>query len=277
MSDLIKETHLIWRAAGAPTPCDTAGEPLPMARGESTRCARCGSDGGVYARKTVVSTNFVPTRNANRLRGYGSGHYCPACTFCAKTLRLRCISWFASEDGIRFWRTRPETKDDPRPDALATLLDPPKPPFVVGIPLYGIAHGGEAHWQRTWWPGEALPEHVLNRLQSKHVALYSRLATSRDRYPVQVDDQNEFVLERDAWLRARDAAAELVGAAVADGVHEYPAKIALRDLVLPRGGSASLARVWPSLTAPLRSLAGAHWWPVFCALFPDLETQHATT
>src|SRR5690606_41500085 len=101
------------------------------------------------------------------------------------------------------------------------------------------------------------PEDPLIRLQSKHVALYSRLATSRDRYPVQVDDQNEFVLERDVWLRARDAAAELVGAAVADGVHEYPAKPALRDLGLPRGGSASLARARPSLPAPPRCRAGA--------------------
>src|SRR5690606_41060275 len=139
MSDLIKETHLIWRAAGAPTPCDTAGEPLPMARGESTRCARCGSAGGVYARKTVVSTNFVPTRNANRLRGYGSGHYCPACTFCAKTLRLRCISWLASEDGVRFWMTRPESKDAPRLEALATFLVHSKPPFDVVISWFVIA------------------------------------------------------------------------------------------------------------------------------------------
>lgn len=272
MSDLIKETHLIWRAAGAPTPCDTAGEPLPMARGESTRCARCGSAGGVYAHKTVVSTNFVPTRNANRLRGYGSGHYCPACTFCAKTLRLRCISWFASEDGVRFWRTRPESKDAPRPDALATLLDPPKPPFVVGIPLYGIAHGGEAHWQRTWWPGEALPEHVLNRLQSKHVALYSRLATSRDRYPVQADDQADFMLDRDVWLRARDVVSSVLDRAMSDGVHPYAAKMALLRLDLPKRASGALAASWRRLTLPLRPLVGAQWWHLFLELYPTPES-----
>jgi hypothetical protein len=272
---IASETQLIWRAAGKPEPCDTAGIPIPPGRNKG-QCARCGSEDGVFTRDQVVSTNFVPTKNANRLNAYGrrdgAWHYCRACVFCSKSLRLRCISWFASEVGVQLWRTRPQEKDAPRPDAMASLLDPPAPPFVVGVPLYGIAHGGEAHYHRTWWPGEELDEKPLIRLQSKHVALYSRVAYSRERYPVQVDDAGEFLLQRDSWLRLRDIAERAMRLVIEDGHKPYTAKRAVVDCRLPSRASASLARQWPRLIDPIRACLQASFWPLFSELLNPLET-----
>lgn len=274
----IPETHLIWRAAGSPVPCDTRGEPIPPASGERSHCARCGGEGGVYDVGQLVSSNFIPTRNANRIHAFGGTRYCEACVFCAKTLRLRCISWFASEEGVRFWSIR-----DPDADPLATLLDPPEPPFVVGIPLYGINHGGESvqeahgvpNWKRTWWPGEELHNTPLVRLQSKHVALYSRNAYSRDRYPVQVDDHLDFLLDRDVWLRARDAATRLMEVLIEGGVPAWRARHALLDLALPSRAGLAAARLWSELTAPLRPHMETTWWQIFCLLIPTLPTGEA--
>lgn len=265
---ITKETQLIWHAAGKPVPCDTYGAPIPPARGEREKCARCGAPEGDYSHNQVVSTSFMPTRNANRLRTYYTNRYCQACVFCAKSLRLRCISWFATENGVWFWRIRPSQQGEPQPDGLATLLDPPKPPFVVGVPLYGIAHGGEGHWKRTWWPGEPMSETPLIRLQSKHVALYSRISLSRDRYPVQVDDQQDFMLDRDVWLWTRDAVDRAIAAAVQDGIRPYAAKMSLLRLELPKRASTALAATWRPLVRPLRSVYQAQWWPLFLDLFP---------
>lgn len=262
-------SQLIWASAGRPDPCDTLG--VPLERGsQQGRCAKCGSPEGVFSEKQIVSENFLPTRNVNRLRAYGGTSYCPACVFCAKTLRLRCIAWSASEQGFQFWRIR-------QSDGLSVLLDPPKPPFVVGLPLYGIAHGGEANYQRTWWPGETLSEDVLVRLQSKHVALYARTAMSRDRYPVQVDDQSEFLLDRDLWLNVRDVAVRVMSAIIQDGVKPYPAKLALTRLEFPSRASLTLARSWGSLTAPLRPHIGSNWWSTFVELIPTLDIPDAKT
>jgi hypothetical protein len=154
-------------------------------------------------------------------------------------------------------------------------MTPPEPPFVAAIPLYGIAHGGEAHWQRTWWPGATPAADPLIKLQSKHVAIYARVATSRERYPVQVDDAGEFVLERDAWLRARDHATAAMAPLVGDGVPPFRARAALRHFSIPGRVSPATARVWPALTAPIRHHGNAVWWPLFCDLIPTLEETNA--
>lgn len=255
-------------------PCDTSGVPLPAAA-PPVPCAKCNAPGSRYPKAILVSENFLPTRNANRLHAFGGETYCAACVFAAKTLRLRCISWFANPDGIRFWRTRPIDQGAPRPDALETLLSPPKPPFVCGVPLYGIAHGGEAHWQRTWWPGEPPHTTPLIKLQSKHVALYARVGLSTERYPVQVDDAGEFLLDRSLWLRLRDAANVAMLRLVADGVPPFPAKKALSRLRLPARVSPVTARDWSALTAPLRNHVDATWWHTFCEFLPTLESDHA--
>lgn len=270
----LSAAYIVWSAAGSPLPCDTLGGPL-LASADLAHCAKCNASGARYSRSLLVSESFLPTRNANRLHAFGGETYCAACVFAAKTLRLRCISWFASAEGVRFWRTRPVTKDAPRPDALAALLDPPKPPFVCGVPLYGIAHGGEAHYRRTWWPGEPARAEPLIRLQSKHVALYARVALSRERYQVQVDDAGEFLLDRPTWLRLRDAAHVVMLRLVDDGVPPFPAKKALSRLRLPSRVSAATARDWSWLTAPLLPHVGATWYPTFCELLPTLEIEDA--
>lgn len=277
---MIQPTQLIWQGAGSPEPCDTTGLPIPRSSGES-HCAKCGAPApaGEYTEKQIVSENFLPTRNANRLRAFGGRRYCAACVFASKALRLRCISWFATEERITFWRTRPAEPGAPRPDAMSALLAPPEPPFVVAVPLYGIAHGGENNWRRTWWPGQPLPANPLIKLQSKHVALYARVATSRDRYPVQVDDQHEFMLDRDVWLRARDDASALMRALANAGVKPYPARLSVKFLQLPSRPDPALAASWPKLTAPLRPHVDATWWPLFCELLlsPEEATTDATT
>lgn len=269
-------TRLLWQACGDPAPCDVLGTPIPCTRTPGAHCARCGSAPASYDVRELISANFLPTKNANRISAFGGRHFCGACVFAARTLRLRCMSWFASAAGLAFWRTRPAALGSLRPDALEILLSPPAPPFVVGIPAYGIAHGGEAHSHRTWWPGESTTEPLI-KLQSKHVAIYARTACSRDRYPVQVDDAREFVLERDTWLRARDDAAALMAPLISDGVPPWRAKRALFDLAIPQRVSLATARAWPQLTSPLRCHGLTVWWPLFCDLVPALESPHAKT
>lgn len=266
---MMDATRIIWSGAGCPEPCDVLGSPIPRSR-NSGRCARCGTIPAMYDVAELISANFVPTKNANRIAAHGGRSYCAACVFAARTLRLRCVSWFASASGVEFWRTRPN-RDTAKPDALARLIEPPEPPFVAAIPWYGIAHGGEAHYLRTWWPGESSSDPLI-RLQSKHVAIYARVATSRDRYPVQVDDAGEFVLDRVLWMRARIDADTIMAMLVADGVPPIRARSALRDLALPARVSSPAARAWPGVTAPLRPYVQTVWWPLFCDLIPILET-----
>jgi hypothetical protein len=283
----MQPTQLIWSAAGSPTPFDMDGEPIPKAKTPS-HCACCNSPDGNYDLDEVLSSSFTTVRNGSRLAGFGGRNYCSACTFCARTLRLRCISWFASERGVDFWRTRPETPEYPRPNALAALLNPPEPPFVCGMPLYGVKHGGEGHWQRTPWPlrlpdappgPPVISTHIdpLIRLQSKHVAIYARTAYSRDRYPVQVDDSLDFVLDRDLWLRLIDTADTVVHRCMADGVPPYPSKLALESLRLPSRVSPKLASSWRQITATIRPHITAPWWSLFCELYPTPEDTREKT
>ena len=268
-------TGLIWTACGSPVPFGMDGNPIPKAK-RPGHCACCNSPDGHYDIDEVLSSSFTTVRNGSRLAGFGGRNYCAACCFCARTLRLRCISWFASESGIEFWRTRPETLESPRPNALARLLSPPEPPFVCGMPLYGVKHGGEGHWQRTPWPGSLTPDDPLIRLQSKHVAIYAREAFSRDRYPVQVDDSLDFVLDRDLWLRLIDAADVITARCMGDGVPPYPSKLALESLRLPSRVSPALAALWRTMTATLRPHINAPWWRLFCELYPTPEDTRET-
>lgn len=266
----MQATRLIWAGAGKPDPFDCEGKPIARAKEKLwSHCACCGEPEGRYTIKDVISTNFMPVRNESRLTPYGGNMFCAACVFCARTLRLRCSCWTATEAGITFWPTRPPEKGGTRPDALATVLNPPEPPFVIGLPLYGISHGGEAHWRRTPWPKES-PEDVLIRLQSKHVAMYARAGMSRDRYPIQVDDDGDYVVDRELWLQLREAANEWMQVGVDAGVKPFICKKSLLDLSIPYGiGFAGVAKLM-QLKPDLRRHSGSVWWPLFCELIPTL-------
>lgn len=274
----IAPTQLIWSGCGKPEPFDALGNPIQKAEAKlRSNCARCGSLDGHYKLSDVISQSFVPVRNESRLSMFGGAMYCAACVFCARALRLRCVSWFATESGIEFWRTRPETPESPRPDALATLLSPPEPPFALGLPLYGISHGGENHWKRTAWCSDSeWKADPLIRLQSKHVAIYARLGMSRDRYPVQVDDCGEFVIDRDVWLRLSDSASTIVERCLNDGIKGYPARLSLVRGESPRRGSVALAREWPRLVAPIMPHVNAVWWKLFCELYKHNGRENAS-
>lgn len=272
----MQASNLIWTAAGKPAPFDCDGVAIPTAREKLwSHCAGCGAPDGHYTINDVISSNFLPVRNESRLTPYGGHMFCAACVFCARTLRLRCSCWTATESGITFWPTRPLEKGGVRPDALATVLNPPEPPFVIGLPLYGISHGGEAHWRRTPWPGEKIDD-VLIRLQSKHVAMYARVGLSRDRYPIQVDDDGDYAVDRALWLRLREIATEWMQIGVDAGIKPFICKKSLGQLTIPYGigmqGLAKLMRLKPHL----KQHASAVWWPLFCELIPTLAESEDT-
>lgn len=260
-------TGLLWDAAGRPTPCGADGVPVPRRGGGF--CAACGAP-AEYALGDTISDNFTSVKNASRAWAWGGHDVCASCVFATRTLRLRCAGWFASARGVEWWRTRPTVTEwwasrcrhwpAERPDVLATLFAPPEPPFVAALPLAGIAHGGEANIHRTWWPGETAE---LSRLQAKHVAIYARVATSQERYPLQVDDQHDIVVDVPLWSRLRPIVAELIADMRECGVRWDDLRTALRTLLPPPRSSAVLTRTWRMRVEPLRPHHRASWWGLF--------------
>ena len=276
-------SHIIWQGAGCPEPCDSTGATIRK-RGTGT-CAACGS-AAEYLLSDTISDSFSQVKNAGRAWGFGGNATCAACVFAARTLRLRCSAWWATMDGVSFWRTRPIVQSpqavralatewwkaefpDTRPDGVAVLCNPPEPPFVAAIPLTGIAHGGESHLMRTWWPTWQRPAGgYLERLQSKHVAIYARVATERYRFPLQVDDIHDVVVDVALWTTLHSEAMSLIEDMKACGVFSSHQEAALRSVTVPRLGSLALTRSWASKTRLMRQYARAQWWPLFVSLLP---------
>ena len=152
-----------------------------------------------------------------------------------------------------------------RRDLLANLLDPPEPPFVVAFPLYGIAHGGEAHGHRATLDGTMHTEPLV-RLQSKHVAIYAEIAYARDRYPLQVDDAVQLTVDVVHWRAARTvalAAAKLLRDA---SVGVTDTRDALTTLRCPARAPLTVHARWAATVRPLVADARSQWWPVFVDL-----------
>ena len=255
----LSPTQIVWEAAGRPVPCDSTGEPIPE-RG-SGHCAACGAP-AEYAMDDTISENFTTVKNSSRGWPFGGSSTCSACVFSARTLRLRCVPWWATASGIRFWESRGS-------DGVLELCSPPEPPFVAAIPLAGMAHGGEKHWRRTWWPGEQRPEGgYLVRLQSKHVAIYARASTSRERYPLQVDDQHDIVVDVALWRELHEDASALIRDMAAAGVWASAQASALKTLRPPPKCTLGLVRDWNARTRLMRRHLGATWWPLFAGLMP---------
>jgi hypothetical protein len=120
---------------------------------------------------------------------------------------------------------------------------------------------------RAWWPGEK--EHqsgYLSKLQSKHVAIYARVATRRERYPLQVDDLMDVVVDVALWLDLHDDAIGLLD----DMVGSWPSakRQAILTLNPPILAPLGLVRDWNNRVRRLRQHAHKTWWPLFVGLLP---------
>lgn len=264
-----RPTWIIYRGAGCPAVMDA--KRAPVRTHAATRCGRCGDASGVYRFADVVSDNFIPTSNSSVLLG-GVDSLCVACAFCARDLKLRCAAFFARESGIFFVRTR---------HLLPCLLDPPEPPFVAVLPLYGVRAGESAGWRALWSTDPPLPAglDVLARMQAKCTAPYAETAVSRVRYPLQVDADRHMTVDVPLWrsvVDAMDRVAERLRAAGC-GAGEilwlparpgHPERIgALMTLRPPSPAPwhdaralASVVRDWRTLTAPIRPHVAAPWY-----------------
>jgi hypothetical protein len=253
----------VYRAMGEPSPTDSVGRTIPKL-GDGRPCAHCGEPGW-YRMSEAISDSFTTMKNASRAWPFGGDSVCAACIHACKSVALRCAGWFAKETGIWFFGLRP-LRGLPwsRPDALSTLLSPPEPPFVAGLPMYGIDHGGESNLDRCW-PGHADP---LVRLQSKHVAIYARVATSRYRYPLQVDDQHDVVVDVALWSHLRSVAGDAMALLRGAGVGHQDTIQALYSLGCPSSAGPSVAAEWPRAVARLQQHCEAPWWRLFVSLMP---------
>ena len=327
----MRGTKFLWQAAGCPPPTETDGTPiLPRdLRAEAERERRrlrkqidavravgdsaaveslertlatvvddpyCASCGGAASHRfdDAISDNFTTVKNAHRAWPFGGRHVCAACLWCCKTLALRCAGFFARPDRIWFFALRPiPGVPSTRPDPLDVLLHPPDPPFVAGLPLYGIDHGGEANLHRAIWPwaGNAphaavraydggarlfVPTNPLIKLQSKHTALYAEVSLSRGRYRLQVDDTGDVTVDVPLWTRLRIVCGELLDEMRRAGVGAQEAREALITLRPPRGYLIRTA-MWHERVEPMRPHVGAAWWGLFTTLLPMPDLPAKTT
>lgn len=257
----MKATRLLWETAGRPAPTEGDGE-LIKPGPDRGACSMCGSDGARFGFKDALSENFWTLSQTSRLFPHRDPDapvaLCAACVWCAKTLALRCASWVVCERGL-WWI--------PRSGLLALLLDPPEPPFAVGYPLYGIAHGGEANGPRAIWCGRQ-HEEPLVKLQSKHTAIYAEVATSRERFPLQIDDSTPVLVDRPLWLRlSRELTAVCTDLRDA-GVGANDVRDGLTTLRAPQRAPVRVLTRWPSIVRPYRDFARAEWWRVLVDLLP---------
>ena len=280
---MMRATQFIWQAAGCPLPVDTTGAPIhPPDLGRThPHCASCGESAS-YRLDQAISDSFTTVQNNNRAWPYGGNHVCAACTWCTRTLALRCALWFArvsdehGTGGFCFVPCRPiPGHPETRPDPLTSLLNPPPAPFVACLPLYGIDHGGEANAHRAvWWNTDGslyLPADPLTRLQSKHVALFAQVSMSRERYRLQVDDCNDITVDVELWTSLRRHCDRLLLLLRSSGVGANESREALVTLQPPLGFKHCPA-TWRASTELLKPYHSAAWWKLFVQLLlmPEL-------
>lgn len=260
--------ELIWEGAGRPIVRDPAGNPLHV--GDLGACAYCGAP-AVHRVRDCLSANFVVCK---QLR-LGAEGLCRACAFCLRDLRLRCAPWIATPETVVFCRDRWGILD--------FLLTPPEPPFVAGVPWFGMSKGGLSNLDfcRVWHPereaqklspakvddktGEVLrPAQIMPKLQSKHTAIFARTAAARDRYPLAIDDNGIVEIDVALW---RSLAAMLTVAL------RYLPVPCLEEWRAPEGGAQWEHGIihWRELTAPLEPYRNAQWWPLLLAIVPRPE------
>ena len=255
-------------------------------------CASCGEP-ATNRIGDAISDNFTTVKNSSRAWGYGGASICQACLWCCKNLAMRCALFFAGKDGFWFVPIRPFPNwPETRPDPLAALLNPPEPPFVAGLPLYGIDHGGEANAHRVIWPWTGIADHrnvrscptgprlfvptdPLVKIQSKHTALYCTISRSRERYRLQVDDTGDITVDVPLWRRLRGICDVLLVDMRAAGVGAQDARQALESGEPPTKAPMAILASWRARTSPLQPHVAGAWWKLFCnlLLMPDLTIQ----
>jgi hypothetical protein len=222
----------------------------------------CGAEHARFGFKDALSENFWTLSQTSRLFPHRDPDapvaLCGACVWCAKTLALRCVSWVATERGI-WWI--------PRSGLLAILLDPPAPPFAIACPLYGIAHGGESNGHRAIWCGVSHADPLV-KLQSKHTAIYAEVATSRDHYPLQIDDSTPVLIDRPLWSRLASELLAITTSLRDAGVGANDVRDGLTTLRAPQRAPLSVLARWPAIVRPYRDFARAEWWRVLIDLLP---------
>jgi hypothetical protein len=260
--------QIIYEGAGRPDVLDPEGAPLP--KDDYGVCAYCRGK-AVYRLKSCLSSNFVVCKQM----ALGAAGLCEACAFCLRDLRLRCAPWIAREDGVRFCLDRWGILD--------FLTHPPEPPFVAGLPWFGMSKGGQKNWQfaRVWHPdreeqllcpakidektGEVLREpQVLGKLQSKHTAIFAKASVSRDCYPLAIDDTGIVEVDVALWRR--------LGTLLTEALLYLPVPC-LEEWKAPEGGAQWEHGIihWRALTAPLEPYREAQWWPLLLAIVPRPE------
>jgi hypothetical protein len=257
--------ELIYQGAGSPIVRGPAGEALQES--DIGECAYC-SGRAVLRVQDCLSSNFVI---AKRLR-LGAGGLCRACGFCLRDLRLRCAPWIATPTEVRFCRDRW--------GILSFLLNPPPPPFVAGVPWFGIQKGdmGNLDFCRVWHPdrevqqlspekrgedGSILREaQVMPKLQSKHTAIFAHTAIQREAYPLAIDDGAPVTVDMALWIALAGHVTEALRWLPVPCLEEWRPPMATsakwRDGVIG----------WDRLTRPLEPYRHASWWKFFLAIVP---------
>lgn len=273
--------EFVWRAMGEPNACESDGTEMRPRAMQGARCAATGLP-AEFRVDDALSDKFTTVTNRARWLPYGGDALHRSAVWACKALAFRCGAWFARADGVWPFAIRPlpglKTPPRLRPCGLDVLLQPPAPPFVAALPLYGINHGGEMHVERAIWWRDGKPvihQRPLIKLQSKHTLLYTRVSASSDRYHLQVDDAMPVVVDVAAWRAYRKHADELLEELRASGVGATDARTALLSGACPRGTSLPLARRWPTEMRPFDGARGATWWPLFVELLrmPELSEQ----
>lgn len=156
--------------------------------------------------------------------------------------------------------------EDAKRRAMRGLVTGVEPwPSAVDWPAWQAL--GASHRSAPWWRFAVWP---LIKLQSKHVALYAKVSTSRDRYWLQVDDAGGFLLDVEIWSRCREVAEKLLLELRGAGVGAREALAALSTLQMPLGAGMS-GPGWREAVRPLRAHHEAVWWPLFVSLLPMPE------
>jgi hypothetical protein len=262
---------IIYAGAGKPIIRDPAGEPLRIA--DLGKCAYCHAP-AKHRIKDCLSSNFVV---AKQLR-LGAQGLCQSCAFALRDLRLRCAPWIATPSEVRFCTDRWGILD--------FLLTPPKPPFVAGLPWFGISKGGLGNWRycRVWHPdreeqelspakldanGKVIREpQIMPKLQSKHTAIFAQTSVSQTHYPLAIDDAYVVMVDVKTWRQLAGYVTEAL---------RYLPVPCLEQWTAPAGGKDWREGIirWRELTKPIEPYRETAWWPYLLSIVPRSERPGA--